>query len=109
MDIAAEVALFREVQFITVEQGMGDDVLRPGLTMTGSHITLLLLQGRLPIAVVQAPPSPQQSWRMPTLAKSAWTTTEGTTTSNRATTAETMRGIVARMTKRREVRGRWIE
>jgi hypothetical protein len=46
---------------------------------------------------------------MPTLAKSAWATTEETTTSNGATTAETMRGILARMTKRREDRGRWIE
>jgi hypothetical protein len=57
MDIAAEVALIREMQSIAVEQGMGDDVLRPGVTVTGSHITLLLLQGRLPIAVVQALPT----------------------------------------------------
>jgi hypothetical protein len=45
---------------------------------------------------------------MPTLAKTVWATTEKPTTANGATTAETMRGIVARMIKRQEDRGRWI-
>jgi hypothetical protein len=49
--------LFREMQLITVELGMGDDVLRPGLAMTGSHVTLLLPRGMFLMAVVQAVPT----------------------------------------------------
>jgi hypothetical protein len=46
--------LFREMQLTTIELGMADDVLLPGLAMTGSHITLVLPKGMFLMAVVQA-------------------------------------------------------
>jgi hypothetical protein len=49
--------LFREMQLITVELGMEDDVLRPGLAMTHSHVTLLISRGMFLMAVVQAVPT----------------------------------------------------
>jgi hypothetical protein len=45
------------MKLITVELGMGDEVLRPGLAMTGSQVTLLLPKGMFLMAVVQAVPT----------------------------------------------------
>jgi hypothetical protein len=46
--------LFREMQQKTIELGKADEVLLPGLAMTGSHVTLVLPRGTFLMAIVQA-------------------------------------------------------